>query len=341
MHQLWPSPAQTRRWSNGAAVATLWAVAGAIFILAIPKIAVTARGDSTYLALFFPALACLGLALLPKFREIAQTLAETQVVEAKSEADLSTQALALFESHGERVQATLARRELGSAHAALRQMQRLAPAARATRFAELRVALTDGDLARADKAAAYLSASPVLTTTDRDALLELAHRQNQPQRVIELAPDASTIESNRRALAMAQLAVHGPNAAIAVLTDWPDDSRFAREIAELHLLNDDAAATQQALMNSGISLTEPAGQAYIARLGMRVQGTEAQAQGINSLATWHPQIGAIHAAQGELLQRQGNTAGARARLMLAMKLDPALWPLQYRLQSLQSTHSPT
>ncbi len=337
MHQLWPSPAQTRRWSSGAAVATLWAVAGALFILAVPKIAVTARGGSTYVALFFPALACLGLALLPKFREIAQSLAETQVVEAKTEADLSTQALALFESHAERVQRTLARREIGAAHAALRQMQRIAPAAHATRLAELHLALADGDLATADKAAAHLNASPLLTATDRDALLELAHRQNQQQRVIELAPEASMTEPNRRALAMAQLSVNGPNAAIAVLTDWHDDSRFSRELAELHLLNDDVAATQQALMNSGISLTEPAGQAYIARLGMRVQGPDAQAQGINSLATWHPQIGAIHAAQAELLQQQGNPAGARARLMLAMQLDPALWPLQHRLQSLQSS----
>ena len=335
MHQLWPAPAQTRRWSSGAAVATLWAVAGALFILAVPKIAVIARGGSTYVALFFPALACLGLALLPKFREIAQSLAETQVVEAKTEADLSTQALALFESHAERVKATLARREIGAAHAALRQMQRIAPAAHATRLAELHLALSDGDLATADKAAAHLSVSPLLTATDRDALLELAHRHNQHQRVTELAPDASMIEPNRRALAMAELALNGPNAAIAVLAEWPDDARFARELAELYLLNDDVAATQQALMNSGISLTEPAGQAYIARLGMRVQGIEAQAQGINSLATWHPQIAAIHAAQGELLQRQGNPAGARARFILAIKLDAALWPLQHRLRSLQ------
>lgn len=335
MHKLWPAPAQSRRWSSGAAAATLWAVAGALFVLAVPKIAVLARGSSTYIALFFPALACFGLAMLPKFREIAQSLAETQVVEAKTEADLSTQALALFESHAERVQTTLARRELGAAHAALRQMQRIAPAAHATRLAELRVALVDGNLAIADKAAAHLTASPPLTVSDHDALLELAHRQNQQHRVIELAPGASIIAPNRRALAMAQLSVNGPNAAIAVLTEWRDDSRFARELAELHLLNDDVAATQQALTNSGISLTEPAGQAYIARLGMRVQGPDAQAQGINSLAVWHPQVGAAQAAQGELLEKQGNPVGARARFTLAMTLDPTLWPLQSRLHSLQ------
>ena len=333
MHQLWPAPAQARRWSSVAVVATLWATAGALLVLTVPKIAVTARGGSTYIALFFPALACLGLALLPKFREIAQSLAETLVVEAKTEADLSTPALALFESHAERVRATLARREIGAAHAALRQMQRIAPAAHATRLAELRLALSDGDLVAADRAATQLTAATHLLVTDYDALLELAHRQNQPHRVIELAPEASATELNRRALAIAQLAVNGPAAAIAVLADWPDDSRFARELAELYLLDDDVAATQQALMNSGISLREPAGQAYVARLGMRVQGPGPHIESIDRLAMWHPQIGAAHAAKGELLGQQGNAAGARARFVLAMTLDPALWPLRFRLQS--------
>ena len=334
MHQLWPAPAQTRRWSSSAAVAAIWAVAGALFVLAVPKIAVTAQGGSTYLALFFPALACLGLALLPKFREIAQSLAETQVVEAKTEADLSVQALALLESHADRLQTTLVRRELGAAHSALKQMQRIAPAAHATHRAQLRLALADGDLATANAAAVKLAAWTDLTTADNDALLELAHRQNQQQRVIELAPGASKSEGNRRALAMARLATDGPAAAISTLSEWANEQSFARELAELHLLGDDMAATQQSLVNTGIALTEPIGQAYIARLGMRAQGHEPHAQGINSLATWHPQIGAVHAAQGELMLRQGNASGARARFILAMKLDPALWPLQHRLQSL-------
>ena len=334
MHQLWPAPAQTRRWSSSAAVAAIWAVAGALFVLAVPKIAISARGGSTYLALFFPALACLGLALLPKFREIAQSLAETHVVEAKTEADLSVQALALLESHADRLQTTLARRELGAAHSAFKQMQRIAPAAHVTYLAQLRLALADGDLATANSAAVKLAALSDLTTADSDALLQLAHRQNQQQRVIELAPSASVSEANRRALAMAQLLTDGPVAAIITLSGWVNEHSFARELAELHLLQDDMAATQKSLVNTGISLTEPIGQAYIARLGMRAQGHEPHVQSINGLATWHPQIGAAHAAQGELMLRQGNGNGARARFILAMKLDPALWPLQYRLQSL-------
>lgn len=336
MHQWWPAPAQARRWSNGAAAAAIWAIAGALFVLTVPKVAVMAHGGSTYIALFFPALTCLGLALLPKFREIAQSLAETQTTEAKTEADLSTQALALLESHAERVQTTLARREFGAAHGALRQMRRIASAAHATHLAELRLALAENDLATADAAAINVAASSALTTTDHDALLDLAHRQNQQQRVIELAPGASPSEGNRRALAMAQLLTDGPDAAIALLSDWPNESIFARELAELHLLNDDVAATQKSLVNTGIALTDPMGQAYVARLGMRVQGTALHAQGISSLATWHPQLGVVHAAQGELMLGQGNASGARARFILAMKLDAALWPLQRRLQALDA-----
>ena len=340
MHQWWPAPAQSQRWSGGALVATLWAVVGALFVLAVPKIAVTVQGSSTYIALFFPALACLGLALLPKFTEIAQSLAETHVVAAKTEADLSVQALALLESHAERVQTTLARREFGSSRTAVKQMQRIAPAAHATYVAQLRLALAEGDLVAADTAAVHVSASHNLTAADRDALLELAHRQGKRARVIELAIDASSTEGNRRALAMARLIDEGPAAAISTLTDWPNERAFARELAELHLLNDDVPAAQKALVNSGIALTEPTGQAYIARLGMRVQGPAPHAQSIGSLALWHPQLGAAQAAQGELLLRQGNAAGARARLLLAMKLDAALWPLQKRLADIDAAILP-
>ncbi len=341
MHQWWPAPAQSRQWSGGALVATLWAVVGALFVLAVPKIAVTVHGGSTYIALFFPALACLGLALLPKFTEIAQSLAETQVSAAKTEADLSVQALALLESHAERVQTTLARREFGSSRTAVKQMQRIAPAAHATYLAQLRLALAEGDLAAADTAAVHVGASHNLTAADRDPLLELAHRQGKRARVIELAIEASSTEGNRRALAMARLINDGPAAAISTLADWPNEKAFARELAELHLLNDDVPAAQKALVNSGIALTEPTGQAYIARLGMRVQGPAPHAQSIGSLALWHPQLGAAQAAQGELLLRQGNAAGARARLLLAIKLDAALWPLQQRLADVDSVPLPS
>ena len=336
MHQLWPAPALSQRWSTGAMAAAVWALTGAVAVLAIPKIAVLAGGSSTFIALFFPALLCLGLAVLPKLQTVARTVDETIVVEAKSEADLSEQALTLLESHAERVVATLSRREIGAAHSALMQMQRMAPAARATALARLRVALVESDLATATTAATQLESGSTLTIADHDALLELAHRSNLQSRVIELAPGASQTEGNLRALAVAQLLTHGPAPALQALAAWPDEHTFAREIAELHLLNDDLPSTQQALVHTGIAMTEPDGQAYIARLGMRAQGAAMHAKSINSLATWHPQLGAAQAAQGELLLRQGNTSGARARFLLALKLDPAMWPLQHHLQRIEA-----
>jgi len=340
MHQLWPAPAQSRRWSSGAVAALVWALTGAVAVLAIPKLAVLAAGGSTFIALFLPALACLALAVLPKLQTVARSVDETIAVNAKSEADLSAQALTLLESHAERVMATLSRREIGAARSALVQMERIAPAAHATALARLRIALVEGDLTSADAAATQLENSGTLSTVDHDALLELAHRTHLQPRVIELAPGASRTEGNVRALAIAQLLTHGPTLALHTLATWSNERTFAREIAELHLLNDDLMATQQALVNSGIAMIDPSGQAYIARLGMRAQGPDAHAKSINSIATWHPQLAAAQAAQGELLLRQGNASGARARFLLAMKLDGAMWPLRYQMQRIDAATSP-
>ena len=340
VHQLWPAPALSPRWSSGAVVAAVWALLGAMAVLAIPKIAVLAAGGSTFIALFFPALACLALAVLPKLQTVARSVQETITVDAKSEADLSVQALTLLESHAERVAATLSRREIGAARSALVQMERIAPAAHGTALARLRIALAEGDLGTAATAATQLEKSAALTRADSDALLELAYRSNLAQRVIELAPGASHTESNVRALAIAQLLTQGATPALSVLATWSDERTFAREIAELHLLNDDLRATQQALANSGIAMADPTGQAYIARLGMRAQGAEMHAQSINSIATFHPQLPAAQAGQGELLLRQGNVIGARARFLLALELDPKMWPLQLRLQSIDTARAP-
>lgn len=340
MHRLWPAPAQSPRWSSGAVAAAVWALIGAVAVLAIPKIAVLAGGGSTFIALFFPMLACLALAILPKLQTVARSVQETITVDAKSEADLSVQALTLLESHADRVVATLSRREVGAARSVLVQMDRIAPAAHATALARLRIALVEGDLTTAATAATQLEGSGALTSADNDALLELAYRTNAAQRVIELAPGASHTESNVRAQAIARLLTQGVQPALEVLATWTDEHTFAREIAELHLLNDDMRATQQALVNSGIAMADPTGQAYIGRLGMRAQGSEAHARSINSIATFHPQLAAAQAAQGELLLRQGNVTGARARFLRALELDPKMWPLQLRLQSIDAASPP-
>lgn len=338
-HHFWPAPAQTRRWSVAAGAAAGWALTGAMLVLTVPAIASRVSDQTTMVCLFLPFLACLLLAARPKFSEVAASFTETEVIQAKSEEDISAQALTLLESHAERVRNMLAQGKTGAARAAVTQMQMIAAQARMTGLADLRVALANGDLVAAEHASAVLRAKDALTAVEADALLELAHRQDQQSRVIELAPLASRSEGNTRALALAQLRVNGAAEALATLSQWPGENTFAREIADLHLLNDDLPRAQQAMVNTGISLGDPIGQAYVARMGLRAQGAAAQAEGIAQLALWHPQVGAAQAAQGELLMRQGNLAGARARFLLAMKLDPLLWSLQKHLQVIDAQAS--
>ena len=339
LHRLWPAPAQSPRWSRRAVAAWVWAMTGAIAVLAIPKIALLAEGTSSFVALFFPALVCLGLAVLPKLQSVAQSVDDTRVVEAKSESDLSAQALVLLESHAARVAATLSRGEIGAARGAVAQMRSIASAARATALAELRLALAEADPVAAEAAAARIENAVSLSEAEHDALLELAHRNHRHSRVIELAAGASYNEGNVRATALARLLVHGVAPALEALSIWSNPHTFAREIAELHLLNDDLPAAQQALENSGITMTEPSGQAYMARLGMRALGVPSYVDGINGLATWHPQLGVAQAALGELQLAQGNLIGARARFLLAVRIDPRLWPLHYRVQAIAASHS--
>lgn len=332
-HHFWPAPAQTVRWSGAAAVAAAWAFAGALAVPALPSIAALGADKATLVALFLPFLACLLLAVRPKFHEVAATIEETAQVQARSEDDLSANALTLLESHAERVRNTLARGETGAARAAVTHMYEIAAAARSTAFADLQVSLATNDLAGATRAgdALLAKALPSPTSVEADALLDLAHRQNNPQRVVELAAISSRSERNTRALAMAKLRLEGPAQALTTLSAWPDEATFAREIAELHLLGDNVPAAQQAMVNTGIALTDPVGQAYVARIGLRVQGATEAVRGIGQLAIWHPQVGAAQAAQGELLLRQGNPGGARARFLLAIKLDPYLWALQQQV----------
>lgn len=331
-HWLWPAPAQTARWSPAAAAAAAWALTGAVVVLSVPRIAVQVGGSVAFVALLLPCVTCLFLALWPKFTHVAVSAADTVAEDAKTEADLSEQALALLTGHADRLRVALARGERGAARQAAIQMRHIAAGAQATAFAELQVALAEDDLAGATAAAARLKPGNPPDEITSNALLELAHRSNDQPRVIALAPHASRTAGNVRAHALAALLVDGIDAAQAVLAAWPDDSSFAREIAELHLLQDNVHAAQQAMVNTGIALDAPIGQAYMARLGMRAQGVDAYVKPVGKLALWHPQLGAAQAAQAEILLAQGNTDGARARFLLAMKLDPLLWALYKQLQ---------
>ncbi len=336
LHSTWPAAALATRWSTGALAGAVWALIAALAVLAIPKLAAQAQGNSTFVALFFPFVTCVVMAAWPRFRSVAATTQETRHVEQKTEADLSVQGLALLNGHADRVRNSLAEQKTASARTALRQMQQLAPAAHATRSAQLRIALAESDLQAARAAAENLNGVSHSSLEDADALLDLAQREGDHTQVIALAPTASTSVFNTRALSVARLLTQGPAAAVEVLGASPDPSLFAQEIAELYLLQDNVHFTQQSLAHSGIALNEPVGQAYIARLGMRAQGAVAHEKNITGLATWHPQVGAVHAAMGELLEQQGNYFGATTRYRHAMSLDSALWPLRYRVQRIDA-----
>ncbi len=344
LHRLWPAPARARRWATAPAAAAAWAVTGAVCMLAVPRLAVLARDSSAFVGLMLPALACLTLAMAPRFREVAATAADASDSDAgRTEAELSVNALALLESHAERVRLNLERGEAGNAHQALRQMTAMAPAAHMTTRAALQVALADNDLDAAAEAAARMQRQGDLATTDYDLLLEQAHRRLQHRQVVELAPLASTTPSNARALALAHLLdddTDGRRAALQALQQADAGAVLARDLAEINLLLDDLPAAQQALARTDIALMSPAGEAYIARLGLRAQGAQAYADGAGKLAMWQPQLGVAHAALGEILLRQGNATGARARFMLAMKLDPALWPLQWYVRTIAPAADP-
>ncbi len=341
LNRFWPAVAQAPRWSTGAVAAGVWALAAALAVLAIPRLAVHAQGPSTYLALFMPFVTCVLMAVWPRLHSVAETAMETREVEAKTEADLSAQGLALLEGHADVVRNALSQNDTTLARSAMRQMAQLASGARATRSAQLRLALSENDLPTARTAASKLSTLSNLQPEDNDALLDLAHREGEHARVIELSTTATRSVGNSRATAFAHLMTSGPTAALNALNDWPEASVFAREIAELHLLQDAVQPAQLALVNSGISLNEPTGQAYIARLGMRVQGAAAYDKSVSELALWQPQLSAAQAAMGDLLERQGNRVGAAARFKLALAQDPLMWPLQYRLASLEDASQPT
>lgn len=346
LHRLWPAPATTPRWAGAAAAATAWAASAAICVLAMPRLSRLPDATGAPIGLLLPALATLLLAMLPRLREVAARSEDTvPVPPQRSEADLSPDALALLDGHGERVRHNLEAGHIGAAQTALTQMERMAPAARRTALARLRVALAQDDLGAADAAGAAMREGTPLGSGEADALLELAHRRGEHNRVIELAPLASAGLGNARAVALAHALSGNIDAALATLDASPHVAELARDIVELHLLRDDVTAAQLALDRTGIALDNPVGEAYIARLGMRATGSSHYADAASGLATWHPQLGVAHAALGESMLRQRNSSGARARLVLAMRLDPVLWPLQARVQAIDTdanaTHAST
>lgn len=340
LHRLWPAPALTQRWASAPGAAAAWALTAAVCVLSVPRLAVLASDGSAYVGLMLPVLACLALAVAPRFQAVATSVKEIAPAESgKTEADLSEPALALLQGYADSLLHGVATQQAAVAHNALAQMVSLAPRARLTKLARLRLALAERNLVVAQSAADELYAQASINEAEVEALFDLAHRLGQHQRVIELGPRASKNPNNTRAIALAQLLTVGPSMALDTLLNADksvsvDETFFRQEIAELHLLANDVSAAQQSLAASGIPFKSDTGEAYVNRLGWRAAGMDRFGEAIQRMATWHPKLAVAQAGMGELLLQQGNVEGARARFRLAMQLDVRLWPLASYLEQM-------
>ena len=103
---------------------------------------------------------------------------------------------------------------------------------------------------------------------------------------------------------------------------------FARDIAEINLLLDDLPGDATGPVLTGIPFDSPTGEAYvIARLAACVRRADAHADGVGKLAMWHPQLGAAHAALGEILREAIRSARRPPRYGHDRSIR--CWPLQW------------
>jgi tetratricopeptide (TPR) repeat protein len=337
-HRAWPSIAASARFSLPAGLASGYAIIGTTLAMALPDItreAITGTGAAW---LVLPVIACIGLFVWPAFQSRATT-SIARVEAQKTEADLSAIVRALFDGAAGSFDHALDTAQPGNALAPLKRMQDIAPASLITHAAQLRYALATRKLATGRDSFALLKAQSPGALPD-GAIAIIANYANDTgdfDAVLSYASLLPATESTLRAIAHAQLMVAIPDTdkvdaarvqAIATLSSHTDAQTFAREIAELHLLADDWQSAQKAMVNTGIDLQTLEGQVYVSRLGLRAAGATGYAKSINDNAMWHADLGIAQAALGELLLAQGNANGARARFLLALKLDAALWPLQ-------------
>ncbi len=273
-------------------------------------------------------------------------VASTETVlptQAKTEHDLSGAARELFDAAAGAFNATIASGS-GSALASLNRMKQIAAASNVTLAAELHYALRGTSIESARSAYEALKRQPQSELSDeaRGMVLAYANRSHDYSEVIArasaLPPSADSTRLHARALLLSAPGAERENArlrAIDILESCPKPNELAHEIAELHMLGGDVALAQAALGSSGIALQSLPGQIYVARLGLiATHGGSTYVDQINRLATWNADLSIAQAAMGEVLLRQGNLAGARARFKLAVERDASLWAIERRLRDI-------
>jgi hypothetical protein len=343
-HRAWPSVATASRFSLSAGLATWYALIGTTLAMALPTITRESIVDTGAAWVILPLLACVALFLWPAF-QTRTTAVSARVEEQKTETDLSDVVRSLFDAANSSFNHAIDTRQIGQALPPLKRMQEIAPASLVTHEANVRYALATRKFANGADSFALLK-SKSIDTLSPDAIAAVAQYANDTEdydTVLSHTPKLAPTEITTRVLAHAQLARADVNdiesarlAALATLSSHPDERTFAREIAELHLLADDWQSAQKAMALTGIDLQTLEGQIYVSRLGLRAAGPHGYVKQINDNAMWHPDLGIAHAAVGELLLSQGNANGARARFLLAMRLDLGLWPIVARIKQLNA-----
>lgn len=344
MHWAWPRTIDTSRRDPAAIAVWLTALgtfAGFWWALAQSKPAAVG-----VVWVLLPLLVAVVGWLVPKLLSPLVAANSVATMTEKSEVDLSSVVRQLFDGAAASFEGALASEHSGTALAPLKRMREIAPASATTHAAELRYALIHGETAHTRNAYARLRKAPNVAVNlgALQALLNYADRHDDFDVLRERASQLDDVERKTYYFAYAELLRadddNGPLAALAALAEFTKNDAVAvqahsRAVVELHFLNDDWRAAQAALPSTGIALQSILGEAYVARLGLRATHSAGYAEKIQKLVTWQNTMGAAHAAMGELLLTQGNPSGAKARFLLAVKLDAALWPLKWRVQQIE------
>jgi hypothetical protein len=339
LYALWPSAEAPRRSSTVALLFWLTMI-GFVAVFAV-KSAVAATLVMSPLASIALWLAVAAMTigwLSPRFKQAVATTS-TQAVVERTEHDLSDAARQLFDAASDSVDAAFANNRSGTALAPLARMKELAPTSTRTRAAEIRYALQSGRPREAHDAYLSLRSKPVeqLDSAIIATLADYADATADFSATLEYVPHLTASEQNARRIARAQLltaehANSGIDLAVATLEQCPEPNNLAHEIVELHLLRDDWKAAQTALSKSAITPQSVSGAVYVARLGWRATGgQQSYVDQLQKLATWHNTLGTAQIGVGEVLQQQGNLAGARARFVVARNTDATLWAIERRV----------
>ncbi len=283
--------------------------------------------------------------LAPTFSAPLITTAEA-TNHQRTENDLSAIVRQLFDGSAASFDSAIASDRPGSALAPLNRMKEIAPASAITQAAVVRYAIENNKLENARGAYESLMRADAnqLSESANVVVLEYANLSDDFATVVERAQRLAPSETRERLIARAHLLAATPSerelarqAAISTLESLAKPNQLAHEIAELHLLNDDWRAAQRALAGSQFTPQSIAGQIYVARLGFRATGGQTNyVDQIQKLATWNNTLGVAQFGMGELLLAQGNAQGARARFVLARKLDATLWAAERRIADIDA-----